>query len=264
MRIAALLLCGMATVTVAAAQTGATRVPFLPIPNTLPTLLFAPDPLAGTLLRPLTHPSADPAALPEVAVIPAALPLAAAPLPADAGETVVSELLDEEPRPAALTTALPEAGSDPLPLPEANSEPEPEEAVSAPEPAPAAPAETAATGSTVTVIVENVETESGSVNVAVCDKDLSREGCPYVRQVPAALGFVETQFQDIPPGTYAIVGYHDVNGNDVFDKTFGMPREPYALSSKAADKLVPTFNDAALPITSGENAIIIRLKRLGG
>jgi len=253
----------MATIAAAQAQTGATRVPFLPIPNTLPALLFAPDPLAGTLLRPLTHPSADPAALPEVAVVPAVLPVAAAPLPADTGETVVSELLDEEPLPAALSAALPEAGSDPLP--EASSEPQPEEAVSAPEPElPAAPVETEATGSTVTVIVENVETDTGSVNVAVCDKDLSREGCPYVRQVPAALGFVETQFQDIPPGTYAIVGYHDVNGNDIFDKTFGMPREPYALSSKAADKLVPTFTDAALPITSGENAIIIRLKRLGG
>ena len=75
---------------------------------------------------------------------------------------------------------------------------------------------------------------------------------------------METEFDDIPPGTYAVVGYHDVNGNDQFDKLFGMPREPYALSSKAGDKLVPTFADAALPIKSGENAVIIRLKRLGG
>ena len=57
---------------------------------------------------------------------------------------------------------------------------------------------------------------------------------------------METEFDDIPPGTYAVVGYHDVNGNNEFDKLFGMPREPYALSSKAADMLVPTFADAAL------------------
>ena len=56
MRFAALLLIGMATVASAAAQTGPARVAFLPMPNTLPTLLFAPDPLAGTLLRPLTEP----------------------------------------------------------------------------------------------------------------------------------------------------------------------------------------------------------------
>ena len=44
----------------------------------------------------------------------------------------------------------------------------------------------------------------------------------------------------------------------------GIPREPYALSGRAADKMVPTFADAALPIKTGENAVIIRLKRLGG
>ena len=129
---------------------------------------------------------------------------------------------------------------------------------------PPAPPAADPNATTVTVIVENVESASGNVNVAVCDKDLSREGCPYVREVPAQQGFVETEFKDIPPGTYAVVGYHDVNGNDTFDKLFGMPREPYALSSKAADKLVPTFADAALTIKSGENAVIIRLKRLGG
>jgi len=44
----------------------------------------------------------------------------------------------------------------------------------------------------------------------------------------------------------------------------GIPREPYALSGSASDMLVPTFTDAELPIKSGENAVIIRLKRLGG
>ena len=75
---------------------------------------------------------------------------------------------------------------------------------------------------------------------------------------------METEFHDIPPGNYAVVGYHDVNGNNQFDKLMGIPREPYALSGHAAEKLVPTFADAELPIKSGENAIIIRLKRLGG
>ncbi len=81
--------------------------------------------------------------------------------------------------------------------------------------------------------MENVESDSGTVKVAVCDKGLSREGCPYSHAIPAAKGFVETEFDDIPPGTYAVVGYHDVNNNNQFDKLFGMPREPYALSSRA-------------------------------
>src|SRR6185503_5320401 len=61
-------------------------------------------------------------------------------------------------------------------------------------------AEPKASGSTVTVIVENVESGSGTVNVAMCDKGLSREGCPYIREVPAQPGFVQTEFTDIPPG----------------------------------------------------------------
>ena len=124
------------------------------------------------------------------------------------------------------------------------------------------PVDQAAT--TITVIVENVENADGTVNVAVCDKELSREGCPYDTAIKATPGFVETQFTGIPPGTYAVVGYHDENGNDEFDKFLGMPREPYALSNKAAENLVPTFADAALTITEGANVVIIRLRRFGG
>jgi uncharacterized protein (DUF2141 family) len=252
MRFAAILLFGVATAASAAAQSGPARFGFEPMPNTLPTLLFAPDSLAGTLLRPLAQ-RADAPALAEVQSEPAAL--------AEPDNTVALAVAQAE-SPGQLPGDEPEPAVVPEPIPEA--EPEPEAAVeTAPEEA-SEPAAADPNASTVTVIVENVESASGNVNVAVCDKDLSREGCPYVREVPAQQGFVETQFTDIPPGTYAVVGYHDVNGNDTFDKLFGMPREPYALSSKAADKLVPTFTDAAMSIKSGENAVIIRLKRLGG
>ena len=251
MRLAAVFLFGIAAVATAEAQSEPVRLGFVPMHNRLPTLMFAPDPLAGTLLRPLPRPGA-PGALPEVAleVVPAVVTEA---MPAseptiEATTTSADVGLESEPAAPALagetTAALPEV------VPPAEEVPQREE----PKPS----------GSTVTVIVENVESGSGTVNVAMCDKGLSREGCPYIREVPAQAGFVETEFQDIPPGTYAVVGYHDVNGNDIFDKIFGMPREPYALSNNASDKLVPTFSDAALPIKSGENAIIIRMTKLGG
>ena len=259
MRFAAAFLVGVATFASAAAQSGPARYGFEPMPNTLPTLLFAPDSLAGTLLRPLAQ-RADATRLPEVQPEPATLPAALA----EPDNTVALAVAEAE-NTVAVPQAEPEpAAAIPEPLPEAEPALEPETAIeSPPEQLPEPPAADP-NASTVTVIVENVESASGNVNVAVCDTDLSREGCPYVREVPAQAGFVETQFTDIPPGTYAVVGYHDVNGNDTFDKLFGMPREPYALSSKAADKLVPTFADAALTIKSGENAVIIRLKRLGG
>jgi uncharacterized protein (DUF2141 family) len=254
MRFAAVLLFGVAAAASAAAQSGPARFDFAPMPDKLPPLLFAPDSLAGTLLRPLSQTNAT--ALPEVQPEPAALALVE-PLP----DNTVAEAVAQAESPET----PPETEQPPAAVPEVIPEPpaEPEAAVEVPpEQAPEQAADPSA--STVTVIVENVESGSGNVNVAVCDKDLSREGCPYVREIPAQQGFVETQFKDIPPGTYAVVGYHDVNGNDIFDKLLGMPREPYALSSKAGDKLVPTFADAALSIKSGDNAVIIRLKRLGG
>ena len=255
MRFAAVLFIGVATAASAAAQSGPARFDFAPMPDKLPPMLFAPDSLAGTLLRPLAQANAT--ALPEIQPEPAALALVE-PLPDNTVAEAVAQAENPETPPAA---EQPPAAAAPEIIPEPAAEPE--TAVEAPPaPAPEQPADPNA--STVTVIVENVESGSGNVNVAVCDKDLSREGCPYVREIPAQQGFVETQFKDIPPGTYAVVGYHDVNGNDVFDKLLGMPREPYALSSKAGDKLVPTFADAALSIKSGDNAVIIRLKRLGG
>jgi uncharacterized protein (DUF2141 family) len=246
MRYTAFILFGIAAVATAEAQSEPARLGFLPMPHRLPTLMFAPDPLAGTLLRPLPGPPVA-GALPEVAleVVPAAvmepeptIDAATVAADADAADEAVSSASSE-----ATTATVTDAATA-------------EETVPEEKPTPG--------GSTVTVIVENVESGSGTVNVAMCDKGLSREGCPYVREVQAHAGFVETEFQDIPPGTYAVVGYHDVNGNDIFDKIFGMPREPYALSNNASDNLVPTFNDAALPIKSGENAVIIRLTKLGG
>jgi uncharacterized protein (DUF2141 family) len=92
----------------------------------------------------------------------------------------------------------------------------------------------------------------------------ARTVVPFKKSAPASQGFVEMTLDGIPPGNYAVVGYHDVNGNDEFDKFLGMPREPYALSSTAAESLVPRFQDAAMPIKEGENVVIIRLKSFGG
>jgi uncharacterized protein (DUF2141 family) len=71
-------------------------------------------------------------------------------------------------------------------------------------------------------------------------------------------------FENIEPGVYAVAGYQDLNDNSEFDKLLGLPREPYALSGAAAEKLVPTFDDAALEFPAGPNDVMIRMKRLGG
>lgn len=115
------------------------------------------------------------------------------------------------------------------------------------------------TVATVHVIAENIESASGTVWLALCNVDLSVEGCPYKKSVPASPGFVELTFEDVPPGEYAVVGYHDVDDNAEFNKLLGVPREPYALSAEAGDMLVPTFDDAKVAIAAGPNDVIIRM-----
>lgn len=114
----------------------------------------------------------------------------------------------------------------------------------------------------VHVIAENVESADGTIWLALCNESLSVDGCPYKQSVPAEPGFVELTFADVPPGEYAVVGFHDVDSNEKFNRTLGVPREPYALSAAAGDMLVPTFEDAKVAIAAGENDVIIRMKRM--
>lgn len=261
MRSFASAVIGLAMTTSSYAQSGPARVEFQPIPDTIPELLIDPSPLSGTLLKPLTPGAAASAPVDAAANLPESAP---API---AGSPVATR---SEPGPVPDTTAPPAAAPGPgtAPAPQTvapAAEPAPEKpAAPAAEPVqkPAAPARAAKT--TITVIVEGVESNRGVVNVAVCDKDLSDEGCPHSTSIKAAAGFVEARFDKVPPGVYAVVGYHDENGNDQFDKFLGVPREPYALSNRAGAKMVPTFRDAALKINPGENTVIIRLQRLLG
>jgi uncharacterized protein (DUF2141 family) len=119
----------------------------------------------------------------------------------------------------------------------------------------------AAPAATVIVTVEGIEDRRGTINVGLCDKSLSREGCPYEAERPAAPGAVEVRFEKVPPGRYAVVSYQDVNGNNTFDRFLGIPQEPYALSNNAGENLVPTFEQAALNVGDGLTRVRITLQR---
>jgi uncharacterized protein (DUF2141 family) len=265
MKLSALIVIGLGFAATAAAQTRPMQVEMVPMPESLPQLLFAPNPIAGTMLKPLGEPTGAPAD-----IAPEGNPDAVAQAQPVTGEPTTTEGIAAAP-PEGLPAETPAPAVESPPAAEPSVAAIPETPVEVPAAAPvpgAAPAapEAAPTpsGSVVHIIVENVTEAAGIVNVAVCDKGLSEEGCPYKTSVPAAAGFVEAKLDGVPPGNYAVVGYHDVNGNDEFDKFLGLPREPYALSSTAAESLVPSFSDAALPIHEGENTVIIRLKTFGG
>lgn len=70
-------------------------------------------------------------------------------------------------------------------------------------------------------------------------------------------------FTNLRPGRYAVIAFHDENGNGKLDKNFwGVPTEPYGFSNDAHANLgPPSFEDAAIRITEGDAISIITLFR---
>jgi uncharacterized protein (DUF2141 family) len=131
------------------------------------------------------------------------------------------------------------------------------------------------------VRVDGINFSSGTVLVGLYDSALSFDRAIALsdkdgflndpnRLVGTALRAGETRaasvvFSDLPPGTYAIIAFHDENGNGRLDKNFwGVPTEPYAFSRDALGLLgPPNFNDAAMSLDGRDKSITITLHHHG-
>jgi MipA family protein len=78
----------------------------------------------------------------------------------------------------------------------------------------------------------------------------------------AALG----RIADLPGGEYALVVFHDKNGNGRLDKNFiGVPSEPLGFSNRYWPKGPPTFTNAAFKLETDETKTIdVKLQSLFG
>lgn len=79
-------------------------------------------------------------------------------------------------------------------------------------------------------------------------------------EIPAD-GQTELMFAALPPGRYALMVYHDANGDQQLNLRFGMfPSEGYGLSNNPSAIGPPRFEDSAFELVDGENHIQINLK----
>ena len=115
--------------------------------------------------------------------------------------------------------------------------------------------------STITVIVEGVINDQGTINAALYD---SSEGFLKFDKVFAAVssaaqeGQTRLMFKDIPNGTYAIALFHDKNANNALDTNWmGIPKEKVAFSM-AKMKLFgpPSFKECAFELQTDKTLII--------
>jgi uncharacterized protein (DUF2141 family) len=119
---------------------------------------------------------------------------------------------------------------------------------------------------TLTVRILNARNPNGVVRIALFQ---SADGFPgdaskAVRTQPVKIDpqtlTAQAVFSRIPQGTYAVMVFHDENGNGKLDKNMvGIPKEGYAASNNPAKKMrAPTFDEAKLSLNS-DQTIEIRL-----
>ncbi|MEN8789723.1 MAG: DUF2141 domain-containing protein [Flavobacteriaceae bacterium] len=87
----------------------------------------------------------------------------------------------------------------------------------------------------LTIEVLGVSSSDGDVMVAVYDTSdsfLSKDKVFKTGKASAREGKTEVSIEDMPDGEFAVVLYHDENGNNKLDTNwFGVPKEPVGFSN---------------------------------
>jgi len=113
------------------------------------------------------------------------------------------------------------------------------------------------------VAVHDVNGNNGRVKLMLFEREEGFRKEDKARQVlslPATAGIATGVFAGLPPGRYAVIAYHDENGDDKLNLRFGMfPKEGYGLSNNPKLSGPPKFKDAAFDLPENGNRIAIHL-----
>lgn len=109
-------------------------------------------------------------------------------------------------------------------------------------------------GVTVTVTIENVLNDEGTVLASLHTSDTFMRGGGIVDLAEKAKkGPITLTFENVVPGTYAVMAMHDANDNKRMDyESNGMPKESYGMSGNDMAMGPPNF-DMAKFVVNGED-----------
>lgn len=114
----------------------------------------------------------------------------------------------------------------------------------------------------LSVEVGNIEHDKGQIRVVLYDNPdsfLNEKKSLAVRESPATVGTLTVNFNPLQPGDYALVAYHDEDGDGKLDRFLGMiPSEGYGLSRNPKVFGKPDFDDARISL-SDDDSITIHL-----
>jgi len=117
-----------------------------------------------------------------------------------------------------------------------------------------------ASGASVIVGVAGLGTATGDIRIALYADAAgfdARESA-FARTVPALVPGVSVVFEDVPPGDYAALVYHDIDADGELRRgTFGIPVEPWTGSTAGSRFRAPSWNAYAFVVA--EEAIELDL-----
>lgn len=116
------------------------------------------------------------------------------------------------------------------------------------------------TGATVTITIENVLSDGGTILAGLHTADTFMKGMGIANTTaPAKAGEVTLTFENVVPGTYAIMVMHDKNDNKQMDMDAnGMPQESYGTTGEMNMYGPPSFDSSKFECTGEDQEFRIR------
>ena len=114
----------------------------------------------------------------------------------------------------------------------------------------------------ITVSIDSIEGDDGSVRVALYSTAESFDANEPFASIsePATASALTVSFEDVPDGDYAVMLFHDVNGNETLDRNLlGIPREPWAGSLNGRVLGPPSWHDVRFEVDGADLALALSL-----
>lgn len=121
----------------------------------------------------------------------------------------------------------------------------------------------AAAAADLRVQVLGVQHDRGEIRLLLFDREegfRKEDKALRVLQLPARPGMSAAVVRDLPPGRYAVIAYHDENGDGRLNLRLGMfPKEGYGLSNDPKPLGPPKFADAAFDLPAAGLGVDVHL-----
>lgn len=121
---------------------------------------------------------------------------------------------------------------------------------------------------TLKVKVTGIRSADGDIHVLIFNKatgfPMNEEMAYRHVKCKAAKGEVTIDMANIPSGKYAIVSFHDFDGNNRFDKSwFGSPKEDYGFSNIPNEFCgTPSFQQTCFEVSATNSSVSVNLMHI--